>query len=285
MKTLPNIYIFLNYRQYLKDCVRILQEDQKLSARKLSKVFGFSSTSYLKAVIDGKKTLAAESARRVAHALKLSGDEIEFFAHLVQFNQAKTDKDRDHAFQRLLAYRRFAHTHKLSAQDYELWSSWYTTAILELVKTDMAYSSPSAMAESLGISQEEVERTLHLLQQLGFIEPEGNGLRQLHPARETPAEIQSLSVQKYHEKMLEKSLEALHSLSPQERSLSALTVALTDQEFEIFKRKLFETMKEINALAGNDIGDKRVYQINCQIFPLSRNIPKPTSEQNTRKRT
>jgi len=47
MTDLPVIYAYLNYRLYLADVSKVLREKHGISVRSISKMFGFSSSSFL----------------------------------------------------------------------------------------------------------------------------------------------------------------------------------------------------------------------------------------------
>ena len=91
-----DVFNYLDYRKYLHDVYHDYKaKDAKFSFRYFSRQAGFKSSSVLKMAISGTRNLTAASAVKCAKALKLKGKELEYFESLVQFNQAKTDKEKE----------------------------------------------------------------------------------------------------------------------------------------------------------------------------------------------
>jgi len=77
------------------------------SYRYFSRKAGYNSPNFLKLVIDGERNISTDSIERFADALGLTLSERRFFANLVAFNQAETAEEKNEAFERVSASRRF----------------------------------------------------------------------------------------------------------------------------------------------------------------------------------
>lgn len=75
---------------------------QTLVGTAFSRRAGLRSTNYLKLVMEGLRNLSPEMASRFAGALKLEGNEADYFCELVQYNQARTTRERTRAYERML---------------------------------------------------------------------------------------------------------------------------------------------------------------------------------------
>ena len=68
--------------------------------------------------------------------------------------------------------------------------------------------------------------------------------------------------------MIEKALKAVDEYSPEHRDLGALTLALSKENFDEFRKRVSQFRREMNALFSGDELARQVYQLNFQIFPL-----------------
>ena len=99
----PSIFEYEDYRVFLGDLYSFYKVDKSyFSYRYFSKKAGFSSPNVLKLVIQGERNLTATSIEKFSRALKLTKSEDEFFAYLVQFNQANTEEERSWFAQKMV---------------------------------------------------------------------------------------------------------------------------------------------------------------------------------------
>ena len=82
-----DVFRYLDYRRFLADYYRA-RKARGFSYRAFSRAAGLGAPNYLKLVIDGQRNLTAAMAARFAHACGLSGEGADYFAQLVEFNQA-----------------------------------------------------------------------------------------------------------------------------------------------------------------------------------------------------
>src|SRR5690349_18732948 len=91
----PNLFTYLDYRQYLRDMHAYLKATVKrFSHRYFAKRAGIKSASFLGLVMAGKRNISHDMARQFAAGLQLSPAETRFFIELVAMNQAKDDARR-----------------------------------------------------------------------------------------------------------------------------------------------------------------------------------------------
>ena len=83
---------YSDFRKYMRD----FYEERKLrhvfSWREFSKAAGFTSSSYMKVVCDGKSNLSRIGVERTGQAMGLVGFEMDYFRAMVNFGQ-ETDVD------------------------------------------------------------------------------------------------------------------------------------------------------------------------------------------------
>ncbi|MCB0355974.1 MAG: TIGR02147 family protein, partial [Bdellovibrionales bacterium] len=90
----PNLSAYTDYRQYLKDFYQFKKSTQSSPIRSysyatFSAAADIKSPNYLKLIIDGQRNLSDSMIKKFAKALQLSKTEIEEFAALFHYGQAK----------------------------------------------------------------------------------------------------------------------------------------------------------------------------------------------------
>lgn len=269
MAQLKSIFDYLDYREYLKDHIQELRSREKFSVRQFAEQAGFKSYGYLTMVLNKSRNLSKKSAKKIAEGLRLTAKAAAFFEALVGFNQAEDLLTKDFFYNQLLEFKKFRAIRQADASQYELFSHWYHVAVLEAMGTSLRTKSTQRIAEALRIEAEEVENSIQLLLRLGFIAKDTVGWKKVDTSVKTEAQIQSLSVRKFHREMVSKALRAIDDIDRTERELSALTISLSRENFERLRKKIFEFQNEINSAYSDDQSPERIYQLNFQVFPLA----------------
>jgi uncharacterized protein (TIGR02147 family) len=272
-----DVFSYRDYRAYL----RAVYDERKsseygFSYRAFARKAGLSAPNYLKLVSEGQRNLTPEMAGRFAEALGLAGESAGYFCDLVAFNQAASAPERERQYQRLQSYRRYRNTFRLDPAHAAYHAHWYVPAIRELAACQGFREDPKWIARTLrpSISARQAEQALAVLSQLGLLVRDAAGHLVQHEPLLTTGDDQPLGhhIATFHRTMLERASDALDSVPREEREIAALTLALNDDQFSHFKRRLYELRQELlQACLGDASGaPDRVVQINFQMFPLSR---------------
>jgi len=75
----PDIFAFLDYREYLRAYYHHAKQHRRFSYRAFSRKAGLRSPNYLKLVIDGERNLTRDMARRFAAACGLQDEAALYF--------------------------------------------------------------------------------------------------------------------------------------------------------------------------------------------------------------
>jgi uncharacterized protein (TIGR02147 family) len=129
------------------------------------------------------------------------------------------------------------------------------------------------------ISPQQARKALDLLLGLGLIRRDESG--QLVHKEEfitTGDEVTSTSVKNYHREMIRKGSEAIERFGAPERDISSVTVALSEENFKRVKSLIQQFRKELLAIADQDQSPEGVYQVNFQLFPLTKVFKKEKNE-------
>jgi uncharacterized protein (TIGR02147 family) len=270
-----NVFEYLDYRAFLRAYYAAEKARRpQFSHRFFSRLAGLKSPNFLKLVMDGERNLGAETVPKFAHAIGLTGEAATFFADLVTFNQAETVADKNRAFERISASRRFRSARRIEGDLFKYLSHWYYPAIRELAARPDFDESPKWIAAQLRprIPPNEAQAALHLLLSLGLLvrdESTGKIVRGEPTLTTEHQTVRSLAVTNFHRQMLERASASIETFPPNQRDLAALTVCVTPATAALVKERIHKFREELTQLCDADTSGATVYQLNLQWFPLS----------------
>jgi uncharacterized protein (TIGR02147 family) len=266
-----NVFAYTDYRLYLRD-VYAERRRRGLSYRGLARRAGLSSPSFLKAVMEGHKNLAVATAKRVALAVGLTGDAVEYFGWLVVANQTDDISERRRAQVSLGRLRRYQDVQSLAEARDAYHRHWYLPAIRELSLTGRFRPDPAWIARVLvpKIPVREAKRALTTLEALGLLRrDEAGSLRAAQQQVSTELEPRSEQIAEFHRVMIARASEALSDVPRPERDISSVTLTVDATGLAAMKRRIQELRREL--LDEFDAGKTgvQVVQVNFQLFALS----------------
>jgi len=270
----PLIFEYEDYRLFLRDMyVHLKSSARHFSFRYFSKRAGFASPNFLKLVIEGKRNISDESIPRFIGALKLTRAEGEFFANLVHFNQARDSQDRAACAREILKSKVYQKIHPIQQAEFAYYANWYYIPVRELVALAEFREDPHWICHRVfpAIAADEAKAALHDLEALGLLvrTPEGR-LLQAQKTVSTENEVVSSTVAAYHREMMLKAAESIDAVPRQRREISAACVPISKETAEKIKTMMQEFRQEVLAIASADEAPETIYQLNLQLFPMSR---------------
>ncbi len=205
---------FDDYRAYLRAMIKFLKATQpKFSYRYFSRIAGFSSPNFLKLVAEGQRNLSERSISKFARGLGLEPHEQDLFSDLVKLEQARSDRERNQAYQRLRRRSRERHPRaRLEETYFKVLSLWYTQPIRELTQSADFKEDPSWIARRLSpcIRPADAQRALQMMLEVGLLVRDAEG--RLHPG-ESPfaagVRVQALAHRNCQRAMLDRAREAV----------------------------------------------------------------------------
>lgn len=277
MADLPSVYEYVDYRAFMRDLYAANKaRTPHYSFRFLARRAGFTSSNFLKLVMDGQRNLGAQAIEKVAKAMKLDPDEAEFFSHLVTMNQAQTVAERNRAFERVAANRRFRAAKRLDGPLFDYLAHWYYPAIRELAARSDFKEDPAWIASHIlpEIEPRQAKAALKTLESLGLLvrDPSGKLVRG-DASLTTGHEVRSIVIPAYHLQMIERAAKAVETVPPEQRDVSALTVCIKESSLGDLKAKIHRFREEMLERCDSEEDPSRVYQLCIQLFPLSKAQP------------
>lgn len=269
---LVRVFDYLDFRLFLRDWYRQEKAAKRVSLRTFSRAAGFTSPNYFKLVMDGDRNLSDESAEKFAKALRLTKQETEFFKNLVCFTQARTHAEKDASYQGLLAAKPFQARQPIRKEQYAYYSAWYHPVVRELVTSDDFDGSLADLARRIrpAVTVTQVEKSVALLEKLGFIARAGDGRWLASSATVTTGpESDSLALTKYHQNLLDVAKRVIADVPPEERDVSALTLGVRRELLPELKRRIQNFRKEILDLVAGETKSEDVVLLAVQLMPVT----------------
>lgn len=229
--------------------------------------------SRLSDIINYKKGLSAEAARKIAFKLGLSENEIEIFALSAKSLHARSEKDKNSAFISLQKkLKSLKITQKIDYYEFELANNWYHLAILELLELRDCNHSIEWFAHKLNLNKAIIKSALLRLQKINWITLKNGKYKANYEQSETTFDISSLTIKKFHEEILKKAENALFFDVVDEREFLNMTLAFPKKQMPEAKEFIRQFQKEFaeKFYIDNSVKDS-VYQLSVQFFRLDLN--------------
>jgi len=266
-----SIFTYSDYREYLADYYSWRKEvEPGFSHRVFLRRAGMTGPNFLKNIIDRKVNLSTTGIPKFIKALGISGNEAKYFEALVMFNQAKTVKRRQEWFEKLSTFSDVSPVAKITRQQLEYLEKWYTVAIREYIHTGQWNGDYDALGEALHpkISAVKARNAVQKLETLGLIQCVEGTWEVTDAQLSTGSDVQDLAAAKYHSAMSEIAKNAITTFARHERYFRGLTASFSEDTYGKIREEIIEFAQKVTALIGQDEGDRKVYQLNMQLFPL-----------------
>lgn len=269
----PDIYSYLDYRAWLRDWFEARKAaNPRFSHRAFVRRTGQRSPSLLADVIGRRRNLTPALVDSFCAATKLGAEEARFFASLVALDQARDPDERNRAWERIAASRRFRAARRVEGDSFRYVSCWYYPAIRELARRPDFVADPDWIARTLvpGITPAQAREALAALVELGMLTEVDGRMEQAEGAVVTPREVAGLAVHNYHQGMLERAREGIRTFKAAERYYTGVTVCVPEALAPRLKQELGAFAERLLELCDGAEGEpERVLQINLNFFPLS----------------
>jgi|WetSurMetagenome_2_1015567.scaffolds.fasta_scaffold140885_1 uncharacterized protein (TIGR02147 family) len=272
---MPEIYQYTDYRKFLEDYFEESKKTCKaFSHQYFARKAGIKSSGFMLHVIKGQRNLTSTVLHKVAHAIGMDASQTEFFEVLVNFNQAKEQRDKDYYLEKLMEKRRLIKTVHLVDRQFEFYKEWYHSAIREIIPIAGKNATPTGIAKLLvpEISPAKVKASLKLLEELGLVRKTPDGIHEItHQYIEGDDPIHRAAIVNFQRHILDLAKESWDNCKASESAAHTLTLAMSEKlareirgDIEQFKKKLIE---KVIAEKG---APERLYQITMNYFPLSK---------------
>ncbi|MBR2898419.1 MAG: TIGR02147 family protein [Fibrobacter sp.] len=270
---------YSDFRQYMLDYYEERKRRSVFSWREFSKIAGFSSSSYMKVVCDGKSKLSRIGVERTGAAMGLVGFEMEYFRAMVEFGQAATEEKKKAAYENMLAIAKIHKVRVLEGDLFEFYDSWQNPVVRELAPL-MPGATPGEIAKKCypEMTAAEVQQSLNFLTKAGLLKKAGDSaFVQAETSITGTPDATRLALRGMHRQMSKLATPAL-DLPVEQRNFSGVTMGVSRESYERIVKVLDECRRQIIAIAADDKNIDQVYRLNLQLFPLTKNVKECENE-------
>jgi uncharacterized protein (TIGR02147 family) len=272
---LPSIFGYLDYRKYLMDAFDAIKaSDPKYSYRQFARDAGYGSPNFLQQLKTGFRKLNLMAMEGTVRALRLNKKEAEYLRILVSFDEARSFDEREEYYQNILRARSREAVKPIEHKQFQYFSQWYHPVVRELVVIDEFQGDAERIAAHIvpAVTAAQVEKSLTLLEELGLIQldPTTGKWVQSESIISTSSEVTSIALKGFHKRMIQLSGESIERFTGKERDIRGLTMALSDEGYALAKAKIESLWEEVIVLAQKEKNAKKVFQVNFQLFPVSK---------------
>jgi len=266
---------FLSHRDYLRALyLGAKARSDTYSYLKFAEDLGFSRTNVIRLIISGQRPLTSKAAERIAKALDLHGADRRFWTTLIKYGNARLPAERDNLFRLLMSYKTKSQPTELDPVQAEYFSEWYHPVIREMTGLAEFNGDPEWLKARLTfpLRLEQIKRSLELLEKLGVIHVDGERGHFVRTAGRiaTDAEIDSMAIVRFHQKMIEIGRESITVVPEDSRDIRAVTVTLPKAALPLLKGKIEEWVAQIAAMEEDMQPGEQVIQVNVQMFPFTK---------------
>lgn len=270
--SLPQILDYLDYRDYLKDYLEQSREEKSwLSLRYLGGRIDLDAGNLVK-TLQKERHLPRRCIPALAGEIGLTARESEYLTLLVEFNKAsRPDKAREY-YEQILDLK-FIRPAIVGKPQYEFYKDWKPTAILALLHMGPWRGGETEIASMVDprITPQEALAALNLLKGLGLARLEkGNRWVANESLLTTGEGWKDIAIREFQRQTIRLAERSLERQDPQDRDISTLTVTLGPNDMEKVRELARDFRRNVLQLASTTPEPERVYQVNLQIFPLSR---------------
>lgn len=271
---------YSDFRQFLLDYYEERKRSSAFSWREFSKIAGFTSSSYMKVVCDGKSKLSKIGVERVAAAMGLTGFEQDYFRAMVKFGQAASEETKKAAYKDMLAIAKVHKVRVLEGDLFAYYDTWRNPMMRELAPL-MPGATPGEMAKMCyaETSAQEVRESLDFLTKTGLLKKGKDGsFAQSETSVSGTPDATRLALRGMHRQMAQLAAPALE-LPTGERNFSGVTMGVSKNTYDRIVGMIDEFRRKIIAIAAEDKDIDQVYRLNLQLFPLTKSVKESKNEK------
>jgi uncharacterized protein (TIGR02147 family) len=269
---MKDVFEYTGYRQYIADFYAERKVKSAFTWREFARMAGFSSSVHLKYVSEGRFNLGEDAVERVARAMGLSGNRLEYFRAMVEFDHAVTDNIKKEIFERMLSIAKQSNAKVIEGDAFRYFDSWKNPVLRELAPA-MPGAKPLALAKACRpkVTAAEVSESLNFLVKANLLLKDANGnyVQTDKFVTTGPMEAAPVAIRGLHRQMGEIALDTIEGVPQNERHFSGVTLGITRSAYDKIVVELDACRRKIIEIATAEDETDEVYRLNLQFFPMT----------------
>jgi uncharacterized protein (TIGR02147 family) len=268
-----NIFNYTDHKAWLHDAQKEHSAgNRSFSHRNIGRQLDMTSSAAFRQILTGRLKISEKSIPKLAELFGLNKKESEYLRLLVRFNQAKSGEERRERLVDLSSFFR-AHAKVVNPHKYDLYDKWHYSAVRALLSyypfTGDDYETMAKKFDPF-ITAAEARAAVALLEKLDFISKKRGVYKPTDLAITTGDQAVSTAVSKFQLETLDLAKRSVDHFPRDKRELSTLTLSISQETFDLVKHELAKCRYQVSELARNDKKPDCVYQVNFQVFPLTK---------------
>jgi uncharacterized protein (TIGR02147 family) len=282
----PVLAEYSDFREYLRDVYDYRRKYEGTGFRPysystFSAAADIKSPNYLKLIIEGRRNLSDDMMARFAKALRLPREEAAEFKALARYGQATEPIERNHYLRELseLRARRELANGNIKSESWDKVPGWIGWVLYAMADQGGVKFNPESLQKLFRpkASTEDIKQSLRKLVESGELlqNPETGEISKPALQSEAAQDLPVALIRKLQAELIYLGIESLFRDSPKDREFGALTMALTQEEFEHVRFELRQLRKRLNkdvSVKREASKGERVYQMNIQLFPVTEKV-------------
>jgi len=269
------IYQYLNSGKLLKDQFLLKKKKSpSFSIRAWAKVLGLNSHGPLQQILAGNRALPKKYLPAIKKSLGLNQREMDYLSSLIDFEKSKSEDEKNIHLQKLKKIRpKKFDVHILEVENYKYFENPLHSIIRTLMERSDFQADPKWIQETLEFKTtiSEINEVINRLIELGSVSTHNGKLTKNKVAIQNKADVPSLGVRKFHEKMALIASEQVHHQHVDEREFNSMSFNIKKEKIPEAKIRLREFINEfICEFQANPEESDLTYQINNQFFRLNK---------------
>ncbi|MCF0220766.1 MAG: TIGR02147 family protein [Fibrobacter sp.] len=266
-----------SYRLYVRDYYAERKDRSGFTWRDFAKAAGYSSPVFLKLVCDGKSNLSDVGVERVASAMGLVGVDLQYFRLLVAFDQEKESEAKKKVYAEMRKLARENSVALVGEDQYDYYDNWINPVLREVAPM-LPGATPAKIADKIlfDVDTSRVKKSLGILQKTELLQKnaEGNYVQGNKAISTGCLETASLAIRDMHRQMGELAVQSLDEVPVNLRDISGMTIGISEEAFQKISKEIADFRRRVSAIVMEDSSENRVYRLNVQLFPLTKELAK-----------
>jgi len=270
----PVVFSFLDHREFLRGWYEWKKiATRGFSYRSFARKAGFSSMSFLRDVIEGRRNISDDSVEKFLFAIGLVEDAADYFRELVRYNRESDPERKAQCFRKLLllqARREFSPVRQAQAKYY---SDWVHVIVREAAGLARFGGDPARIGAAMrpAVPADQIADSLRLLKDLGMLEKSKDGTYRTSTPRIVPGDVDASLVRNIKRQMLLHALDRLEGEPSADTQVSSVTLAVSRHRLQKLNDQLRQFRLDLLADTATDDGPlEQVVQVNFQLIPFLR---------------
>ncbi len=274
---MTNLFEYLDYRNFLRDLIIAKKNENPYFSERMIASHLECNPGFFNRVLKGTRNLSPQYVLKLAAFLKLNAKQRHYFELLVNFNQARKQIEKDHFYHQLDTFRSSKAKQTVAAQ-HALYAQWFYVVLRELIDIVPCRDASEETCRRLAgyftpkVPIEQLRRALSTLDELGLLSRKGSGAYTVKERFITSGlDIPQVVINRVLMQFMDLARMAVDAFPKNQRSLSTLTMSVSEKGYEKIREKIDRFRGEILSMVNEEDEDiDRVYHLNVHLFPVTR---------------